>query len=253
MKRRWLSVVIWISLLATGLAVPGGNRITVHFVKPKGEVRLMLHDAFSGSQSEIQQLMDVLSDNFVLPRPLHVWFMESGVKNAWYSPDKHQVIFSYEFAEFILQDALKNKHTSNEAGEFTAGAVMFTLMHEMAHALIGELGLPVVGREEDAADEFAALLLLDSGNSGHSALASAAEWFGVMSEHQSQLLFWDEHSLDQQRLFNLLLLMYGKDPALYGPAVREVIPAARLGRAAAEYRQKETRWDTLLSPYMRDQ
>src|SRR6187401_350606 len=39
--------------------------------------------------------------------------------------------------------------------EFALGNSLFALMHEMAHGLITDLGLPVLGREEDAADAFA--------------------------------------------------------------------------------------------------
>ena len=39
--------------------------------------------------------------------------------------------------------------------EFVAGNVLFAMAHEVGHMLISELGLPVLAREEDAADTFA--------------------------------------------------------------------------------------------------
>jgi len=36
--------------------------------------------------------------------------------------------------------------------EFVAGNMLFVVVHEMGHVLITEMGLPVLGREEDAAD-----------------------------------------------------------------------------------------------------
>jgi hypothetical protein len=39
--------------------------------------------------------------------------------------------------------------------EFVAGNVIFATAHEVGHMLIADLGLPVLGREEDAADAFA--------------------------------------------------------------------------------------------------
>ena len=39
--------------------------------------------------------------------------------------------------------------------EFAVGNMLFVLLHEAAHGLISDLGLPVLGREEDAADQFA--------------------------------------------------------------------------------------------------
>src|SRR5262249_11780883 len=45
--------------------------------------------------------------------------------------------------------------------EFTTGNMLFVLLHETAHGLISDLGLPVLGREEDAADQFATVTMLD--------------------------------------------------------------------------------------------
>src|ERR1700676_2962934 len=39
--------------------------------------------------------------------------------------------------------------------EFVVGNTLFVLAHEMGHALIGQMNMPVLGREEDAADSFA--------------------------------------------------------------------------------------------------
>src|SRR3954454_13912300 len=40
---------------------------------------------------------------------------------------------------------------------FVIGNTLFTLTHELGHAVISEFRLPVLGREEDAADAFATL------------------------------------------------------------------------------------------------
>ena len=44
--------------------------------------------------------------------------------------------------------------------EFVVGNTLFLLLHEMVHVLIVEMRLPVLGREEDAADTFAVLAML---------------------------------------------------------------------------------------------
>jgi Putative metallopeptidase len=49
--------------------------------------------------------------------------------------------------------------------QFVAGNTLVLLLHEMAHAHIAEMHLPLLGREEDAADTFAALRLLTIGTS----------------------------------------------------------------------------------------
>src|SRR3954466_4635841 len=45
-----------------------------------------------------------------------------------------------------------------ELVKFVAGNTLFALVHEFGHTAISEMGLPVLGREEDAADSFAAVI-----------------------------------------------------------------------------------------------
>jgi putative metallopeptidase DUF4344 len=49
--------------------------------------------------------------------------------------------------------------------EFVAGNTLVLLLHELGHVLISEMRLPVLGREEDAADTYAALRMLMIGTS----------------------------------------------------------------------------------------
>jgi Putative metallopeptidase len=49
--------------------------------------------------------------------------------------------------------------------EFVAGNTLVLLSHELGHVLIAEMHLPLLGREEDAADTYAALRLLTIGTS----------------------------------------------------------------------------------------
>ena len=47
--------------------------------------------------------------------------------------------------------------------EFVSGNMLFVLLHELGHAVITQMGLPVLGRMEDAADTFAVFMLLQMG------------------------------------------------------------------------------------------
>jgi hypothetical protein len=50
-----------------------------------------------------------------------------------------------------------------DRAEFVVGNMLFVLLHEMAHVHVTEMGLPVLAREEDAADAYATLALLKMG------------------------------------------------------------------------------------------
>jgi Putative metallopeptidase len=63
-----------------------------------------------------------------------------------------------EVARNLKDNPRLGKLTQEErenAVQFVAGNMLFVLLHELAHAAIADLELPVLGREEDAADEFA--------------------------------------------------------------------------------------------------
>jgi hypothetical protein len=51
-----------------------------------------------------------------------------------------------------------------ELVEFVVGNMLFVMLHEIGHAAITEMGLPVLGRPEDAADSFAAVGLIRIGS-----------------------------------------------------------------------------------------
>ena len=63
--------------------------------------------------------------------------------------------------------------------EFVSGNMLFVLLRELGLASITQMGLPVVGRIEDAADSFAALRLIRVGDDfSHRVLTEAAKgWF----------------------------------------------------------------------------
>ena len=76
--------------------------------------------------------------------------------------------------------------------------MLFVLLHEMAHVSITQMGLPVLGRTEDAADTYATLRLIRSGsNFSHRVLTEAAQgWF--MADRRDQkagdkVAYYDDH------------------------------------------------------------
>jgi hypothetical protein len=102
---------------------------------------------------------------------------------------------------------------------FAANNAMFVLYHEVAHLMVDQLGLPVLGREEDAADNMATYMLLNkTGDQYDQALGDAAlGWkmsdLGRGKRHAAD--FYDEHSLDVQRAYSIVCLMVGHDPSTF--------------------------------------
>ena len=130
----------------------------------------------------------------------------------------------------------------------------FIIAHEMGHALVHELDIPVTGREEDAVDGFAAYLLADNPKFGPSTALSAAIFFDAYRQLRGKLKdadFADEHSILEQRIYQFMCWVYGSDPKTFRSLVgKGGLPRARAVRCGAEWRQLERSWDRLLAPYV---
>lgn len=139
------------------------------------------------------------------------------------------------------------------AADFVASNVIATFYHEVGHALIDVLGLPVLGREEDAADALSALLTHqiweeDSAAAIINDTANAYLVYADLAESEGyETPYWDEHSLDLQRYYNLVCLFYGADPERREFIVTDYeLPQERAEQCPAEFEQTEASWSGLL-------
>src|SRR5262249_38944757 len=69
---------------------------------------------------------------------------------------------------------------------FVAGNILFVLTHELGHAVIGEMDLYVLGREEDAADTFAVTRMLDVGTDVSADVLAQAATGWLISDRRNQ-------------------------------------------------------------------
>jgi hypothetical protein len=97
------------------------------------------------------------------------------------------------------------------ASDYVLHAMIFTLLHELGHAIIGELDLGVTGGEEDAVDDFAGWPC-SRGRQAGQLLDGAEAMLDMGALSRGQLPFHDEHSFSAQRVYNLLCLGYGRQP-----------------------------------------
>ncbi len=220
--------------------------------------------ATTGRGQEIQGLMQrtqsmerlLLGVNQILflPEPLTVNQQECGMVNAYYSPADRQIVMCYELVDYFLNlYASQNDPSAPPVEISTAGALAFVLWHEIGHALVDILDVPVLGREEDAVDQFSTVLLAQS-DIGQVAAQSAAIWFYVSSQQQdyADIPYWGEHSLDLQRFYSIICLLYGSSPSDYAGLMQELnIPERRQFMCQAEYAEAWENWKEIIGPYVR--
>jgi hypothetical protein len=136
---------------------------------------------------------------------------------------------------------------------FVVGNLLFVLVHELGHAVISQLNLPVLGREEDAADSFATLSMLLVGTElSHTVLRETARGLLITAardKSSDQLpAMYDEHSLDTQRAFQIVCLMVGSDPKKFRDvAAIGKMPPERQETCSDDFGQAADSWEALLS------
>ena len=201
-----------------------------------------------------------LNQNLEFPVPLVVRFTDCDEENAYYDPETREISMCYELIEKYRHIYDDEVSTREEVEQEVLNAALFTFFHELGHGLVDVLELPITGGEEDAVDEFAAVTLLNyGGDQAESALLAAVDQFALDAEESQadveeidDLPFWDTHSLDQQRLYNLLCVIYGSDPERYEDLVSEdLLPEDRASGCEEEYERKARVWEQLMEPHLK--
>jgi hypothetical protein len=130
---------------------------------------------------------------------------------------------------------------------------IFFIYHELGHALIDRLRLPVFGQEEDAADVLGIVLseTINSEEDNTLILTAAADNFAYMAataeEEGYELPLWDTHGLDMQRYYTLVCLHYGADPGVrQGVADDLDLPEDRQATCSDEFQLAEESWGAVL-------
>ncbi len=207
-----------------------------------------------------EDILDQLNETLVLSRDLPVRMEECKEVNAFYDSETGSVTLCYELLEHFLEIFGKQMEGSSaeeqeEAAGKAVSALVFAFYHELGHALIDVYDLPATGREEDAVDQLATVMLLETweGEDSELAILSSAEWFDLdASESEDEPDTADEHSLDEQRYYNLVCWIYGSDPEYFADVVDDwELPAKRAERCEGEYQRMSQAWNTLLGPHLR--
>jgi hypothetical protein len=180
---------------------------------------------------------------------------------AQLTPQQSQIVSGIDEAVKALDKSPRLKKLSPQAKrrlvEFVIGNTLFVLAHEMGHGLINEMNMPVLGREEDAADSFAIVTALKMGSKFSERVLIEAGTGLVLSSKQDKKegnapAFYDEHGLDPQRAYNIVCFMVGSDPEKYKGLARDTkLPEYRQKACPYEWKNTAWSWDEMLKPHLR--
>ncbi|MCW2978753.1 MAG: hypothetical protein JWO14_480 [Solirubrobacterales bacterium] len=231
----------------------GTGAIKAVWQKPHGEENKVGYELLKAS--ETRYLAKSLASAFELPDTLTIKGVNGFGGGPFYNPEDNSITLPYEFTTVVLGVVAQSdpEESQYEWGEAVGAVDSFILAHEFAHALIHNFELPVLGREEDAADGVAtALLLLASEGSVYA--ADAAEFWLNFSGRQDppQLAeYADNHSFDRQRADNILCWIGGAEEELLVAFVEnEVLPESRAVSCPGEWELLRRSVEQVMEPHL---
>jgi hypothetical protein len=115
--------------------------------------------------------------------------------------------------------------------------------------------MPVFGHEEDAADQFAAYILLKFNPQVARRLIGGIAYMYGRDAQAMKIVdlgqYADEHGHPAQRYYTYLCLAYGKDPKNFGDVIdKGRLPKGRADQCESEYLQIDYAFKKKITPYV---
>lgn len=205
----------------------------------------------------LEDLAADINESLKLPYDIPLHGSQCNQANAFWDPQAKTITICYEDTDLGQKVFAKAGDSNPDASAINSEYATF--YHETGHMSISIYNLPVTGREEDVADQAAAYILLTPGDNGKvdpqsvQAVKDFARSFAASAAARTELGaddFSDVHSLDQQRVYNLLCWIYGSNPQANADLVTGgQLPEERANGCSEEWAQLNKAWSTLLDPY----
>ena len=118
-------------------------------------------------------------------------------------------------AVFLLTAPLSMKAEAR-ISEFAENVTTHLLMHELAHALIREFDLPVLGNEENIADSFATLFIEQTmPDRAEAIIKDRTRFWLAEARARGEINLKGEHAPDARRAYRAACWLYGADPEAF--------------------------------------
>lgn len=230
------------------LANPG---ITIDYIEPR-DPKFEQHYERLKKRRALEDLAQFLSP-LKLPRTLRLKTKQCGSESPFYDPSEAAIVFCYEYLEAL--DKIAPKEPTKDGvtrDDIVVGGYVDAMLHELGHALFDILGVPLFGRQEDAADQLAAFIMLQFGKDvARLTIKGAAYYYRSDPDPTLRQQYADEHGTSAQRFFNYICVAYGGDPAGFQDFVDTgILPKSRADKCPSEYKQVERAFIKTILPYI---
>ncbi|TCO56020.1 DUF4344 domain-containing metallopeptidase [Actinocrispum wychmicini] len=232
----------------------GGGKFVVKYEEPANPALKPIEQLLKTNQVYEKGAKE-MSDLVKLDQDVPVIAKECGEENAFWDPQKKEVQMCYEMALKLqtVFDADADKQTPTEQN--VVGGMTAILFHEFGHGFASLFDLPITGKEDDAVDQFSAVILTMGEEPRHKMVQDVAKVWGLFAKDEKELsaaAFAGEHSLNAQRSYNFLCWMYGSAPEKFQDVVASgSLPESRAERCPSEYQKMAGSWVKLLQPHLK--
>jgi Putative metallopeptidase len=236
-------------------AVAASGRVRISYDVPSNEKLRPVYDQLK-RRRVLERLQGFLAP-LRLPKELTVRFAQCAADTLPYKSGG-PVTICYEMVQRINDIAAQNTNDSHEQALIRYGTFVEAVLHEVAHAVFDQLQVPILGREDDAADRVAALTMMQFGDKvSYTTILGAGKFFQYSRRDWKDADFAARTSPEAQRFYNFLCMAYGGDPITFhflaprpGPGVFPRLPERRAGRCEREYRQVRHAFNLRIMPYV---
>jgi hypothetical protein len=202
----------------------------------------------------LESIASDLNSIFRIPKSVALAYRECSQANAFYTSAPRQITMCYELVDEFYKTDEKDGLKGDELDRAVGNAVTFAFYHELGHALVNVLDLPITGKEEDAVDQLATFIVADGADADETTALDGAIAFLLMAKNAKgqQPPFWDQHSLGEQRFYSIICSLYGDAPDKYKSVVTEgLLPKDRAAQCIPEWKKVERSWTRLLAPFVK--
>lgn len=253
---------IALAIFAASLWAPGAsaaadaqpNRIRIEYVPPKSPEHQRIYEIVKEHRT-LEKLQEIYGA-FRIPMDLTLRTVGcDGATNAGYQ--RGRVSVCYEYLHEIWKGMSQEETAAGVSPvDAVVGQFFYVVTHEMGHAMFDILDVPVLGRSEDAADQFATYIMLQFGKDQARRLITGAAYsykrFLLHPKVTAPLAaFSDAHSPPATRFYNILCLAYGADPVLFADFVdKDYLPKQRASSCRREYGEVTFAFNKLIAPHI---
>ena len=210
-----------------------------------------------GIMSKIERLLEY---QMKIDKPINVYFVDDNttVGNAYFRPSTNSIYISYD----IIKKQSERGYSlmpDVEYSKIVNGVVSYIFLHELAHFMIYNYKMPITGKEENAADQFAIMAMIFASNFEQSFIGYAQ--FGIVSTFTNDVYVTNrslvnEHAPTMERYYDMLSIWCGsnKQNAQRFNMIGEKnyqLSYDRFNRSRNEYENAERAWRSLMLPFMK--